>query len=337
MDNHNWATGSIEIREIRIGDKVPMSERREERESRPHAMTSVSVIIPCYRQARFLAEAIDSVLAQTTGNAEIVVVDDGSPDYTERVTRRYPMVQYLRQPNRGPSAARNQGLQAARGSYVVFLDADDRLLPHHFETSLRAFDEHPDAACITGDYRWFGAEGTWHVHDCQPRPDYYGTLLRSNFIGPPHPVMFKRSVVLELGGFRADLRAFEDLDLYLRLARRFPMYCHHQPVALYRRHTDQSSLNCDIMLRSGIEVLRSQRPYLDRHPQYREAYRLGIRHTQQIWGTPIVWDMLGALRMGQVRRGLQCLAVLLRWYPKALVELLQRKVAVIFHRAKSPA
>jgi glycosyltransferase involved in cell wall biosynthesis len=300
-------------------------------------MTSITVIIPCYRQAHFLGEAIESVQSQTTGKPEIVVVDDGSPDHTERVVRRYPSVQYLRQPNRGVAAARNQGLQAARGSYVVFLDADDRLLPQHFEASLRAFDEHPDAACVTGDYRWFGAEGTWHVHDCQPRPDYYGTLLRSNFIGPPHPVMFKRSVLLELGGFRIDLRAFEDLDLYLRVARRYPMYCHHQPVALYRRHGDQTSFNWNVMLRCGIQVLRNQRPYLDRHPQYRSAYRMGIRHTQQTWGTPIVWDMLGAVRMRRARRVAQCLAVLLRWYPQGLFEIVHHKVAVMLHRAKAPA
>jgi glycosyltransferase involved in cell wall biosynthesis len=299
-------------------------------------MTSVTVIIPCYRQAHFLGEAIESVQAQTMGKAEIVVVDDGSPDQTERVARRYSSVEYLRQPNRGVAAARNQGLQAARGTYVVFLDADDRLLPQHFEISLRTLQEHPDAACVTGDYCWFGAEGTWHIHDCQPRPDHYGTLLRSNFIGPPHPVMFKRSVLLELGGFRADLQAFEDLDLYLRVARRYPMYCHHQPVALYRRHSDQTSLNWNMMLRCGIEVLRNQRPYLDHHPQYRSAYRRGIRHTQETWGTPIVWDMLGAVRMGRVRRAAQGLAALLRWYPKGLVQPLQHKVALLRNREGTP-
>jgi glycosyltransferase involved in cell wall biosynthesis len=294
--------------------------------------TSISAIIPCYRQAYFLGDAIESVLAQTYRAYEIVVVDDGSPDETERVARSYPGTRYVRQDNHGPSVARNHGLRVVQGKYVVFLDADDRLLPHHFETSLRAFRYHPEAACVMGDYRWFGAEGTWHVHDCEPRPDHYGSLLRSNFIGPPHPVMFRRSVLLELEGFRADLRTFEDLELYLRVARRYKMHCHHELVALYRRHTEQASLNVEAMLKSGLQVLWAQRPHIRGNRAYREAYRTGIRHTKQTWGIPLAWEMVVAAREGRVRRAAQCLWVLLRLYPQGLADLLQHKMSVILHR-----
>jgi glycosyltransferase involved in cell wall biosynthesis len=301
------------------------------------AMGPISVIIPCYGQAHFLGEAIESVLAQTHTDHEIVVVDDGSPDDTERVARRYEHVRYLRQQNLGASAARNYGLKAIQGKYVVFLDADDRLLPNHFEVSLRAFHEHPEAACVIGDYSWFGAEGTWHIHDCEPRPDHYGSLLRSNFIGPPHPIMFRRSVLLEIGGFREDLRAFEDLELYLRVARRFPMYCHHEVVALYRRHPQQTSLNWESMLMSGIAVLRGQRPYVRQDPRYQEAYRCGIRHTQLTWGSPLAWEMVNALREGRLRRAARCFVVLLRRYPYGLIELMQHKMAVMLYGQKHAA
>src|SRR5687768_14974485 len=104
----------------------------------------ISVVIPCYNRARFLPEAVETVLDQTYPNSEIVVVDDGSTDNTAEVVKGYPRVRYLRQHQQGPSAARNTGLRACRGQYVVFLDADDRLLPNHCEISLRAFDARPD-------------------------------------------------------------------------------------------------------------------------------------------------------------------------------------------------
>src|SRR5215210_2105808 len=93
----------------------------------------VSVIIPCYNQAHFLGEAIESVLGQSYPNFEIVVVDDGSPDDTAEVAARYPEVRYICQDNQGLSAARNTGLGQSEGEYVVFLDADDRLLPEALE------------------------------------------------------------------------------------------------------------------------------------------------------------------------------------------------------------
>ena len=88
----------------------------------------VSVVIPCYNQAHFLGEAIESVLAQTYPHLEIVVVDDGSTDNTGEVAARYPGVRYVRQENQGLAAARNTGLRHSSGDYLVFLDADDRLL-----------------------------------------------------------------------------------------------------------------------------------------------------------------------------------------------------------------
>ena len=89
---------------------------------------AVSVIIPCYGQAHFLGEAIESVLGQTHP-AEVVVVDDGSPDNTAEVAARYPGIRCVRQDNRGLGGARNAGFAVSKGDYVMFLDADDRLLP----------------------------------------------------------------------------------------------------------------------------------------------------------------------------------------------------------------
>ncbi len=90
---------------------------------------TVSVVIPCFNQGHFLAEAIDSVFAQTLPPSELLIVDDGSTDDTAAVARRYSSARYLAQPNLGLARARNRGLRAARSEFLVFLDADDRLRP----------------------------------------------------------------------------------------------------------------------------------------------------------------------------------------------------------------
>src|SRR5437867_450686 len=98
----------------------------------------VSVIIPCFEQGRFLSDAIDSVLAQTYRNTEIIVVNDGSTDNTSEVAGRYgDRVRYFDLPHSGPSRPRNKGLCEARGEFVQFLDADDALLPTKLEKQVR--------------------------------------------------------------------------------------------------------------------------------------------------------------------------------------------------------
>src|SRR5713101_4173715 len=113
----------------------------------------VSVIIPSYNHAQFLGQAIESVLAQSYSNFELIVVDDGSTDNTTEVARRYSPVRYIYQENAGLSSARNSGLRQSRGEFLVFLDADDRLLPHALETGISCMREHPECAFVSGHCR----------------------------------------------------------------------------------------------------------------------------------------------------------------------------------------
>ena len=113
----------------------------------------VSVVIPCYDHAQFLAQAIESVLGQSYANFEIIVVDDGSTDNTAEVVKGYSPVRYVYQKNAGRSNARNTGLQQSRGEFLVFLDADDRLLPHALETGVYCMHEHPECAFVSGHCR----------------------------------------------------------------------------------------------------------------------------------------------------------------------------------------
>ena len=121
----------------------------------------VSVIIPCYRQADFLPQALESALAQTHCETEIIVVDDGSPDNTAEVVARYPGVRYLRQENRGLAGARNGGFRVSKGEYVLFLDADDRLTPNAVEAHLSCFAKHPEAGFVVGDIDNIALDGSY--------------------------------------------------------------------------------------------------------------------------------------------------------------------------------
>src|ERR1700752_2148656 len=121
---------------------------------------AVSVGIPCQNQARFLGEAIDSALRQTCPPMEVIVVDDGSTDGTASVAQGYAAVKYVRQPNEGAPSARNRGLHSSKGEFVLFLDADDRLLPDALAQGISALGDHPDWALVTGHVRLISATGT---------------------------------------------------------------------------------------------------------------------------------------------------------------------------------
>jgi glycosyltransferase involved in cell wall biosynthesis len=300
---------------------------RPDSHSLPHEL--VSVVIPCYKQGHFVHEAIQSVLGQKHGDYEIIVVDDASPDDTSQVVHQFPSVRYVRHPvNRGLGASRNTGISHSQGPFLVFLDADDRILSHHFETCLQAFRERPQLALVCGDFRWFGAEGTWHRHECSNSPDQYEGLLRSGYITPPHSTMVKRQALVEVGGFSEDpgFQGSEDRDCWLRVTRRYPIYCHHTVIAEYRRHSEQMSRKWDLMLCSGIAVMRRQWPYVRGNPRYEDAYRSGVRQYQEACGPPLAWQMVHHAKAGRWRQALKAFWVLVRLYPQGLKWLLRHKV-----------
>src|SRR5882757_6392481 len=120
---------------------------------------SVSVVIPCFDQAHYLGEAIESALGQTLPPAELIVVDDGSDDNSFEVAGRYPEAVRRRQSHRGVAAARNAGIAASSGDLLVFLDADDRLLPRALEFGAEALGRRPLAAFVAGASQDIGVDG----------------------------------------------------------------------------------------------------------------------------------------------------------------------------------
>jgi glycosyltransferase involved in cell wall biosynthesis len=282
----------------------------------------VSIVIPTYNHGRYLPEAIRSAMAQTYRGVEIVVVDDGSSDNTRELVSRIEdeRIRYVWQPNRGLSSARNTGLRASRGPFVVFLDADDRLLPHQTEFGLRALISQPGLGLVCGDIRPFGQLGTFrHVHCCSPAPDHYGTLLRSCFIVNVGACMFPRTVLEEMGGFDERLPSSEDWDLFLRIARSYPIHCHHIPVLEYRRVPGQMSENLEVMLRGAAHVLRSNRTYAMSRREYRDAYREGQKDIAKYYGAPMVELLLNNLRQYNWSASTRLAFRVLRDSPRGLV------------------
>lgn len=286
----------------------------------------VSVIIPCYNQGCFLAEAIESVQAQTHPSYEIVVVNDGSCDHTAEVATRYPAVRYLAQPNQGLAAARNRGLHASRGTFVVFLDADDRLLPQCFATQLQHVRDTPAAQWVCGDYRFFGARDTWHIHRCPATADCYERLLEGNWIGPIHSVMFRRDLVHRVGGFDPTLESCEDQDLYLRIARLSPISCHHQVIAEYRRREGQMSQHWDVMLREAMRMLQGHAAFARTNARLRAAHRRGVAARRRLYGEPLLWRMRAAARHGHWGPAAHDCWTLLRYDPHRLLQQVVQKL-----------
>jgi glycosyltransferase involved in cell wall biosynthesis len=282
----------------------------------------VSVIITCYNQAHFLGEAITSVLVQSYPHFEVVVVDDGSTDHTSEVVARNSRVRYVRQTNQGLSAARNAGLRRTQGDYVVFLDADDRLLPGALEVGVECLEAHLECLFVSGRYRNIASDGS--IHRNQPPPltigaDPYATLLQGNYIGMHATVMYRRAAFGFVGDFDVSLIACEDYDLYLRIAKDFPTYHHGATVAEYRHHGANMTRNSSLMLKTATAVLRAQRQYVKHNTVYKEAYKTGMKFWTEYYGKLQARDVIGCVREREWKQAFWGLLVLVRYYPQAII------------------
>jgi len=280
----------------------------------------VSVVIPCYNQARFVGETIESVLAQTHRRHEIIVVDDGSADDDPAsVVTRYG-VRFIRQERQGVATARNTGWHASHGAFVVFLDGDDRLLPEALAVGYEVFLAHPECGFVFGHGRLIDPAG------CEKFPNFlpvvrdaggYEQFLEHNPIVFPAVAMFRRDVMEAVGGFRATVgrRRIDnasDYDLYLRVAEHFPIHSHCVPVAEWRQHGTNTSRNSIMMLHSTLAVLKSQRlPPTDRG-RCRAARRRGLKRLRTFFGEQLVEELRNEVRVRQIGWCRLCIGSLTR-------------------------
>jgi glycosyltransferase involved in cell wall biosynthesis len=238
----------------------------------------VSVIIPCYNHGRYLPEAFASVWQQDYPAVEIVVVDDGSTDTTREVTATDPRVKYIYQTNQGLSAARNTGIDHSTGQYLVFLDADDWLLPNALKINADFLLQNPALAFISGGHdKVFTALGRVKHEAQEVVANHYLRMLQGNYIGMHATVMYQRWV-FEKVRFDPALRACEDYDVYLHVARTHPVAHHTHRIAAYRLHDTNMSGNIPMMLRTVLAVQARQQ-----HLLRTEAEKQAFVRGQLVW------------------------------------------------------
>lgn len=214
---------------------------------------SVSVVIPAHNAQDHLARAIDSILAQTLCPNEIIVVDDGSTDNTKEVAQSYgDSVHYIYQPNAGPSAARNTAIKAAASKWIAFLDADDEWLKDKLQLQTDTLKRDKDLTWIAGNYirclcDTESSAPQSKLEDINTLPaghDHFEDFIdafKDRAFGCTITMMIRRDILAEAGPFNTDYLLAEDIDLWLRIAYKHPMFGYvKEPIAIYHLDTPNS-------------------------------------------------------------------------------------------------
>ncbi len=265
----------------------------------------VSVIIPAYNASGTLSEAIDSVLNQTYIDLECIVVNDGSVDRTEDIVLSYldPRLVYHVQENRERSIARNVGASMSRGRYLAFLDADDVWLPDKLERQIQLLKSQDNLGLVYCDVMYFDAGtgqeiGSFSLKSRLERGMVFEKLLwEGNFIQSPTPVLRKEAYE-RVGGYDPSLIPLEDWDLWLRIARLYPVDFVPEPLARYRWRPETVSLttpgmkvhNSYLRLLKKVETQfcqenRSLR-WKVRFLRFQAVYRQKVAGRRQIFQSP---------------------------------------------------
>lgn len=279
---------------------------------------AVSLVIPAFistpLQAQLLDETLCTVDRQTVQDYEVIVVDDGSPLDVAAVVAAHPRCETVRQENGGSALARNTGIARARGNYLVFLDADDHLLPQALDAGLSAFAAHPECGFTVGpreEMTFEGAPVPWQVPPPPPQTQIYLPLLAFDwYIIPPSSSMFRREAVEQVGGFRNPWGA-DDLDFYLRIARVHTAWCYQAPaVTRYRRYSTSSSRDGERMLTSIRAVYERQWPVVQGSVEGEAAFRRGLSQLTEIFLDCVVENIHDRLRAGDRERALRSASLL---------------------------
>ena len=208
-------------------------------------MATVSIVMPVYNGSRFISEAVDSALAQTFQDWELIIVDDGSTDATPDILAQYadPRIQTIRQTNRGEAAARNAGLARTTGEFVAWLDADDVYLPNALSDFVAFMSAHAEVGVVFSDGYFCDEQGQRLLRLTEHRPGIFtGNILEplvlsSSVITVPVCTLTRRSALVENRlCFDEGLRYGVDWDLWIRLALHVPFGYLHRPTCLYRVH-----------------------------------------------------------------------------------------------------
>jgi len=309
-------------------------------------MPAVTVVMPAYNVAPYIGEAIQSVLAQSFADLELLVIDDGSTDDSRAIAEQYARhdrrVRVLRKPNGGISSARNLGLQAASGALIAILDSDDVWLPGYLETQVAILDAQPAIHIVTANAWFLGSRldglpaRPWP--DTRPAPDLLQMLADEEAIFIM--CIFRRTVYETIGGFDESLRTNEDYDYWLRAAvAGFRFHRNDAPLGRYRRRDDSLSASEVRMVGGILRVFEKLRPalldrpvelaILDRQVVRFETGRLTaeIRHALENGDRAAARTHLAALHDRLGGPTLRLARLMARWTPGLLAKAYQMRRA----------
>ena len=251
-------------------------------------LPTISVVIPAYNVARYIGETLRSVFAQTFTAYEVIVVNDGSPDTEEFEVALAPYIDrihYIKQENRGASAARNEGLRAARGEFVAFLDADDLWLPNYLDEQL-GFMNSQDCDLICADAMIFGDSteaGQTYMEAVMETAPPLGEITFLDLVSAERSlitsgVVTRRKLIFEVGLFDEALRNAQDFDLWLRLVRHGARLAYQRRVLLrYRSRPDGLTGNTINSHRRELRIFDKIEQSYDLSPVEREEVLAVIR------------------------------------------------------------
>lgn len=219
---------------------------------------SVSVVIPVYKCVEYTPEALESVFAQRFTDFEVVLINDGSPDteMLERLIAPYQdRIVYLKQSNRGPAAARNTGIRAAKGRYIAFLDSDDRWPPEYLAAQIKLLEETPSLDLVYTDAVHFGdtpLPRKTFMQSLTPPLNFEDLLLQGSQIIPSATVV-SRQMIIDTGLFDESVRGPEDYDLFLRIAAQGAKMAYQPTVPALRRLHSESLTADDMRMLEALE------------------------------------------------------------------------------------
>ena len=267
-------------------DRVPETQGSPQS---PHDSDSVlvSVVIPAYRCAEYIVQGLESVLVQTVTSHEIIVVNDGSPDTAEleaALVRYSGRIRYFKQPNRGPSGARNTGIRNAFGKYVAFLDGDDYWTPDHLAKAISIFESDPHLALVYCDCilvkNGTAYSRVFYVQGQSSRVSLESLLLQSSTISTSS-VVVSRDAILAAGGFDEALHRCEDFDMWLRLSSWGGRMAYHPDAEVFHRmHSVSLSADSLAMIKDRVRVYEKTAAALNLSRDQKQIIRRMITKSQ---------------------------------------------------------
>lgn len=253
----------------------------------------VSIIIPCYNYAKFLPDAVESVKAQTLQEWECLIIDDGSPDDTAAVATRLmagdSRIKYHHKENGGLSSARNYGITLAKGEFMCFLDADDRLDKAKLLEQLTCFSQHPKADIVYGKAMFFENNDLSTLYHTKARDkegetphlsgkgkDLFKELVKDNIAVVSAP-MIRSEVFARVGNFDLSYKSYEDWHFWIKcaLADSYFQFCNKPPVCTYIRFGHESMMsNKRKMTLAGLQLRKFLMPHLPLHLKLYNYFRM---------------------------------------------------------------